>query len=196
LYFFISEPQYKEDCSGHGRHLLSKCRCDRLYYGPRCQYRDECNDDIDCGERGKCVDVEATTAPRHQCYCEMGWFGPGCKQRSAVKSPDLNFASYTKKQLSPTFALYWRVLREAGEIEIAMQVWPHFFTTFTHYPRALRMIFSHFVYWEARRQFYIHKREGRKSRLLLAPDGDKFNENVFAGYKPRCARTSRSKFVD
>jgi len=52
----------------------------------------------------------------------MGWFGPGCKQRSAVKSPDLNFASYTKKQLSPTFALYWRVLREAGEIEIAMQV--------------------------------------------------------------------------
>ena len=74
----ISANKFKENCSGHGRHMLNKCRCDRLYYGPRCQYRDECIGDGDCGDRGKCVDVEATTAPRKQCYCELGWFGPAC----------------------------------------------------------------------------------------------------------------------
>ncbi|KAL1448811.1 hypothetical protein WDU94_000071, partial [Cyamophila willieti] len=70
--------KYKEDCSGHGRYLLAKCRCDRLYYGSKCQYKDECGEDIDCGDRGRCVDVKASTAPRKQCYCELGWFGPGC----------------------------------------------------------------------------------------------------------------------
>lgn len=75
---FVLEKSYREDCSGHGRHLLSKCRCDRLYYGPRCQYRDECIDNSDCGDRGRCVDIQATTAPKKQCYCELGWFGPAC----------------------------------------------------------------------------------------------------------------------
>lgn len=84
LSIFLAEKEFKEDCSGHGRYLLSKCRCDRLYFGPRCQYRDECIDDGDCGDRGRCVDVEATTAPRKQCYCELGWFGPACTKRKFI----------------------------------------------------------------------------------------------------------------
>ena len=70
--------QYRETCSGHGRALAGRCRCDRTYYGDRCQYKDECVEDKDCGRRGHCVDVKATTAPRRQCFCEVGFFGEGC----------------------------------------------------------------------------------------------------------------------
>ena len=31
-----------------------------------------------------CVDTMATTAPRHRCYCEMGYMGEGCSKRSAL----------------------------------------------------------------------------------------------------------------
>lgn len=79
--YLISEKDYRETCSGHGRYLLGRCKCDRLYYGNICQYRDECSENSDCGDHGKCIDVQATTAPRQQCYCELGWFGPGCNKR-------------------------------------------------------------------------------------------------------------------
>ena len=48
--------------------------------GERCQYQDECVDDEDCGRHGKCIDVEATTAPRKQCFCQAGFFGAGCSE--------------------------------------------------------------------------------------------------------------------
>nr|XP_024214773.1 uncharacterized protein LOC106679441 isoform X2 [Halyomorpha halys] len=110
---------YKEDCSGHGPYLLSKCRCNRLYYGPRCQYRDECADHTDCGDRGRCVDIQSTTAPRKYCYCEFGWFDTACKKRSTIRN-DLDFSNYMHRELSPTFQLYWRILTEEQEIEIAL----------------------------------------------------------------------------
>ena len=69
---------YKENCSGHGRPLVGKCRCDRLYHGPRCEIKEECVDDTDCGILGTCVDHGGTTVPTKQCYCDAGWFGPGC----------------------------------------------------------------------------------------------------------------------
>ena len=76
--------RYAEDCNGHGRPLAGRCRCDRLYYGPRCQYRDECQEDKDCDRRnrghGTCVDVDATTAPRKQCFCKLGFYGEGCEK--------------------------------------------------------------------------------------------------------------------
>lgn len=80
-YLFLGK-QYRDTCSGHGRFLVGRCKCDRLYYGVHCQYREECLEDSDCGDHGKCVDVEATTAPRQQCYCQLGWFGPGCIKRN------------------------------------------------------------------------------------------------------------------
>ncbi|CAG2066391.1 unnamed protein product, partial [Timema podura] len=114
--------KFKENCSGHGRYLLAKCRCDRLYYGPRCQYRDECIDSKDCGDHGKCYDIGGTSAPRKQCYCELGWFGQDCSKRSPMKSTELDFASYTKRELSNTFHLYWRILHDLGEVEMVMVV--------------------------------------------------------------------------
>jgi hypothetical protein len=53
------------------------CFC---FSGDRCQYQDECVDDEDCGRHGKCIDVEATTAPRKQCFCQHGFFGAGCAE--------------------------------------------------------------------------------------------------------------------
>ncbi|XP_060536686.1 uncharacterized protein LOC132708394 isoform X2 [Cylas formicarius] len=113
---------FKESCSGHGRYLLGKCKCDRLYYGPVCQFRDECLEGSDCGDHGVCVDIEATTSPRKQCYCQIGWFGPGCIKRSPVKTSEIDFDLYTKMQLSETFTLHWRILKEHKEIEAIMVV--------------------------------------------------------------------------
>lgn len=31
----VQPGEYKEDCSGHGRPIAGRCRCDRLYYGKR-----------------------------------------------------------------------------------------------------------------------------------------------------------------
>ena len=76
----VQAGQYAEDCSGHGKALAGRCRCDRLYYGHRCQYQDECINNDDCGFRGRCINVDATTAPRKQCFCQLGYFGPGCSK--------------------------------------------------------------------------------------------------------------------
>lgn len=71
---------FRETCSGHGKYLGSRCKCDKKFYGSRCQYLDECVNDQDCGNQGKCVDINGSTLPRRQCYCNLGWFGPGCNK--------------------------------------------------------------------------------------------------------------------
>lgn len=76
----VSSGGYREDCSGgHGRALAGRCRCDKRFYGDRCQYEDDCSVDKHCGRHGKCVDVKATSAPRRQCYCQAGFFGKFCE---------------------------------------------------------------------------------------------------------------------
>jgi len=53
--------------------------------GEYCQYRDECEKDDDCGRRGRCVHVRATTeGPRKLCFCETGYFGEGCLKRKIL----------------------------------------------------------------------------------------------------------------
>jgi hypothetical protein len=79
-------PEYRENCMGHGKDIAGRCRCDPLYYGHRCQYKDECADDKGCGRHGKCINVDATSAPRKQCFCEMGWYGPDCTKRKSGTS--------------------------------------------------------------------------------------------------------------
>ena len=76
----VQAGDYSEDCNGHGKAFAGRCNCNRLYYGHRCQYQDECIKDDDCGRRGRCIDIDATTAPRKQCFCQLGYFGPGCAQ--------------------------------------------------------------------------------------------------------------------
>lgn len=76
----VPRKDFKETCSSHGKYFPGRCKCDKFYYGDRCQYKDECTVDQDCGIHGKCIDLEGTSLPRRQCYCNFGWFGPGCNK--------------------------------------------------------------------------------------------------------------------
>ena len=89
-------PEYREMCSGHGKDIAGRCRCSPLYSGHKCQYRDECSEDKDCGRHGKCFHLEgATSFPKRQCFCEMGWFGPLCNKRKC-----LSFLFFLKHDIS------------------------------------------------------------------------------------------------
>ncbi|KAL0811066.1 hypothetical protein ABMA28_010340 [Loxostege sticticalis] len=118
----VSRKDYHETCSGHGFHILGRCKCNKMYYGARCQFSDECLEDTDCGLRGKCVDTNATEAPARVCYCPFGFYGKGCNKKAPWKDKKVNLGLYTKKELSKEFNLYWRVLKDEAEIEVIMMV--------------------------------------------------------------------------
>ena len=87
-------PEYRETCSGHGKDIAGRCRCSPLYSGHKCQYRDECSEDKDCGRHGKCFHLEgATSFPKRQCFCEMGWFGPLCNKRKFLFLLNISYRS-------------------------------------------------------------------------------------------------------
>lgn len=44
------------------------------------KYADECVDNSDCGNKGSCIDIMATSFPKKQCFCNPGWFGEGCNR--------------------------------------------------------------------------------------------------------------------
>ncbi|XP_037068629.1 uncharacterized protein LOC119089931 [Pollicipes pollicipes] len=115
---------YREDCNGHGRASFGRCRCDRRSYGERCQFSNECEQDSHCGTYGKCIDLAATTYPKKQCFCRLGFFGKDCAQRNpaGMRKKITNFGLYQKREMSPEYTLYWRVLPEVSEIEMVMQV--------------------------------------------------------------------------
>ena len=139
---------YREQCSGHGKYLATKCKCDKNYYGPRCQYWDECTVDQDCGSQGKCINIGGTALPRKQCYCKLGFFGTGCNKskhlfcfmwmnvfinlkyvfaslfflESIIKSTDIDYSLYTTKVLTPDYRIHWRILKEQKEIEVVLVV--------------------------------------------------------------------------
>ncbi|KAH6941637.1 hypothetical protein HPB50_021001 [Hyalomma asiaticum] len=106
----VPVPEFNVICSGHGRIDGGRCHCDHLYSGNVCQYKDECWIDSDCGPHGRCVNIDATSYPRTQCFCEMGWFGEGCLKQSPVTREGLKWSAYRSKKLSNTFSLYWKIL--------------------------------------------------------------------------------------
>ncbi|XP_052758025.1 uncharacterized protein LOC113522394 isoform X2 [Galleria mellonella] len=118
----LPRKEYHETCSGHGFHILGRCKCNKMYYGPRCQFSDECLEDTDCGLRGKCIDINATESPSKMCYCPLGFYGKGCNKKAPWKDKNINLALYSKKELSKQFRLFWRILKEDDEIEVVMMV--------------------------------------------------------------------------
>ncbi|XP_060807673.1 uncharacterized protein LOC106141451 isoform X2 [Amyelois transitella] len=118
----LPRKDYHETCSGHGFHILGRCKCNKMYSGPRCQFSEECLEDTDCGLRGKCVDVNTTESPSKMCYCPHGFYGKGCNKKAPWKDKNINLGLYSRKELSKQFRLYWRVLKEEGELEVVMMV--------------------------------------------------------------------------
>ena len=41
---------------------------------------DECKSERDCSNRGACINIQATSFPRRQCFCDAGWFGESCSR--------------------------------------------------------------------------------------------------------------------
>ncbi|XP_073961160.1 uncharacterized protein isoform X2 [Choristoneura fumiferana] len=118
----LQRKDYHETCSGHGFHILGRCKCNKMYSGARCQFSDECSEDNDCGLRGKCVDIQATEAPTKMCYCPHGFYGKGCNKKSPWKDRSLSLEKYSRRELSPLFSLYWRVVPHEQELEVVMIV--------------------------------------------------------------------------
>ncbi|XP_049881200.1 uncharacterized protein LOC126377502 isoform X3 [Pectinophora gossypiella] len=118
----VPRKDYHETCSGHGFHILGRCKCNKSYFGPRCQFSDECTDDSECGLRGKCIDINATEAPSRACYCPVGFYGKGCNKKSPWKDKNINLALYSHRQLSPEYNLYWRIVKDQDELEVVMIV--------------------------------------------------------------------------
>ncbi|KAK8372669.1 hypothetical protein O3P69_011719 [Scylla paramamosain] len=117
----VPRSDYRERCSGNGRLMVNNCRCNKGYYGERCQFANECEDDSQCGVFGKCVDVKATGYPKKLCYCRAGRFGPKCGTTSLVTNrKQVNLAALNKKILSDDLTLYWRVLQIEQELEVVL----------------------------------------------------------------------------
>jgi hypothetical protein len=84
--------------------------------------QDDCTNDNDCGGHGRCWDIGATSWPQKQCYCEAGYFGPGCNVKAHTKSQQLQDGLYTKRRLSEKLELYWRILKEDQQIEMVLRL--------------------------------------------------------------------------
>lgn len=84
IHIFLPIPStgndYRETCSDRGKYIVSRCHCNKRFFGNRCQFENECEDDDDCGFYGKCIDIGATSFPKKQCYCQQGRFGPKCSK--------------------------------------------------------------------------------------------------------------------
>lgn len=90
-------------------YLFTECLTG--YWGPRCQYKDECDTDNDCGN-GKCMDIGGTSLPRKQCYCSTGYHGEHCQlqNKDTLPTPEnLQLSSHKKTVLSDRMTLYHRV---------------------------------------------------------------------------------------
>ncbi|XP_071117126.1 uncharacterized protein [Haliotis cracherodii] len=112
----------KTNCSGQGTWKDGLCSCNQLYKGDRCQYKDDCEIDSDCGGHGQCEDTQATSYPRFQCYCDVGWFGKNCKQESKVTTTNIDYSQYEMRTLSPEYELYYREITAEQELEVVMKV--------------------------------------------------------------------------
>ncbi|CAH1775664.1 unnamed protein product [Owenia fusiformis] len=114
---------YDEKCSSKGAYVNETCICDTLYTGDKCQYKDECEEDSHCGGHGRCINIDATSYPKRQCYCQPGWFGRSCQRKSTVPSIEFDPNLYQRKTLDHLgeVNLYYRVLQDEGEMEMVIQ---------------------------------------------------------------------------
>ncbi|XP_076440342.1 uncharacterized protein LOC143279906 [Babylonia areolata] len=114
----LPEVEDRYQCSGHGTLVNGACVCDRLYKGDKCQFKEECDTDADCGSEGMCVDTKATSYPVHQCYCKHGWFGSRCHKRSTVTAIPSDMGVYSSRVLSTEsdVTVYYRIVQDEVEV--------------------------------------------------------------------------------
>ncbi|XP_003373520.1 putative DOMON domain protein [Trichinella spiralis] len=95
-----------QPCSSRGKLIDGKCRCERLYYGQYCQFRDDCWNDEDCGGNGQCIRLEKNVFPKNSSDAKL-----------SMKNPNL----YRERTFAKDSKFYWRILEEQNEIEIVIR---------------------------------------------------------------------------
>lgn len=110
----VKNEDYVEDCLGRGNAQGSYCECDKPYFGERCQFFQDCDNDADCGN-GLCLENPGTAMPRKECYCPTGFFGRYCEKPSPIKSKEYNSTDYTMVQLDGGVKFLWRTLGVSGK---------------------------------------------------------------------------------
>lgn len=106
-----------------------KCDCKRTYFGNQCQYKNDCEDDTDCGgeSKGKCIDHGGSSLPKKQCFCRVGFFGQNCERESALKDKRINASAEWEEILlnGNDYQFMWRFVggRDArDEVEVVLNV--------------------------------------------------------------------------
>uniref|UniRef100_H2XT76 EGF-like domain-containing protein n=1 Tax=Ciona intestinalis TaxID=7719 RepID=H2XT76_CIOIN len=121
----LRHPNASSKCLNNGTcdPVTGLCSCVKLFSGDRCENKDQCWVDSDCG-RGRCIDTRSTTYPKLMCYCEAGWHGESCDTSSDIVVQQ-NYSSnpdYWTRELSPgNIYVHWRLVRNNTEIEIAVR---------------------------------------------------------------------------
>jgi len=112
--------EWRNRCSGRGKPARGrKCKCNNPYYGDFCQYKNDCEEDKDCNNHGRCITSLGSSVPNKECFCQPGFYGQTCEKSSVLKSKKYNPADYQEiKQDGGNFRFMWRYVGgRADEIE-------------------------------------------------------------------------------
>lgn len=113
------------DCGEGSRGNGGECVCSRGWEGDRCQYRTDCQSDLDCNGpkgQGKCVITDTAVFRIGQCFCASGWQGVQCEIKSLWEAEDAKKivkSEYQAEELGPGVSLLWKRLG-GGDIEMVM----------------------------------------------------------------------------
>ncbi|CAD5226256.1 unnamed protein product [Bursaphelenchus xylophilus] len=129
------DPSQGKDCMGRGkRDDTGYCECNKGYSGDLCQYQNDCDGDKDCWNGGRCI-ANGIFPNKKSCFCQYGWHGKDCRDRSGplfiddtcfnynetVDTTDFKYNMYNPKcykehQLTKDDLLYSRVLKDELEV--------------------------------------------------------------------------------
>jgi len=109
--------EWSNRCSGQGTSARDRrCKCRKPYYGRFCQYKNDCEEDKDCNNHGRCIQSEGTSVPHRECFCEPGYHGQTCQKQSPLKLKTYKPEDYQEIKLQgDKFKFLWRYIGETSD---------------------------------------------------------------------------------
>ncbi|KAM3718652.1 MOXD1 [Dirofilaria immitis] len=118
----VNEIPDGDTCLHNGKRKYGICECDTHSSGDNCQYHDECIDEKDCSNHGRCVEFSNDILTTKQCFCQRGYFGKTCQHVSQSFMDDSEFLPtlYQMREVGEdNDKIYWRILQ--NEIEFVLK---------------------------------------------------------------------------
>ena len=112
----VSRPNYINQCSKHGTPSGGSCSCEGTYFGDQCQYKNDCEVDADCSNRGRCLSHGGSSNPQKECYCNIGYFGRQCQHNSGLTNKKYNPSLFNPVNLTTDVQFLWRYLDAKKEV--------------------------------------------------------------------------------